>query len=40
VPRAQRPSLTPAPDDPMDVVRLIKATGMRAAVAINPATPS
>jgi ribulose-phosphate 3-epimerase len=24
----------------MDVVRLIKATGMRAAVAINPGTPS
>jgi Ribulose-phosphate 3 epimerase family len=27
-------------DDPMDVVRQIKATGMRAAVAINPGTPS
>ncbi|KDN53000.1 hypothetical protein K437DRAFT_266195 [Tilletiaria anomala UBC 951] len=29
-----------ATDDPMDVVRQIKATGMRAAVAINPGTPS
>ncbi|CAO1634582.1 unnamed protein product [Jaminaea pallidilutea] len=29
-----------ATDDPMDVVRLIKATGMKAAVAINPGTPA
>ncbi len=29
-----------ATDDPMDVVRQIKATKMRAAVAINPGTPA
>lgn len=28
------------PDDPLDIVRQIKASGMRAAVAINPGTPS
>lgn len=27
-------------DDPLDIVRQIKAAGMRAAVAINPGTPS
>lgn len=27
-------------DDPLDVVRLIKATGMKASVAINPGTPA
>lgn len=27
-------------DDPLDIVRQIKASGMRAAVAINPGTPS
>ncbi|CAO1636300.1 unnamed protein product [Parajaminaea phylloscopi] len=29
-----------ATDEPLDVVRLIKATGMRASVAINPGTPA
>lgn len=29
-----------ATDEPLEVVRLIKATGMKASVAINPGTPA